>query len=381
MTDPAINAWMKHTAFPFWAKHGIDHIRGGFFELLNKDGRPIERPRRARLTARQIYCFAMAHRLAPEAGYDVFVRHGLDFLHRHMLTTEGKVISSVNPDGSIRTLGPDLYDDAFVLFALAHVPDPYGDVERRAHKIATLMVQERGQSDGAFCDADAPLLANPMMHLLEAFFAWWEVTREPFWKKLAEGIVTCAHDRMIQPKLKMLPEIFSLNWDPLPDAEGLVIEPGHQYEWGWLLARWARQTNKPDIFAMALNIAKTAEQHGLSAKHGCAVNTLNERGEIRDAKAKLWPQAERAKFWHEIASHPFASATDQARAKPLRDAALSCLQGFWQDMPEGLWREVRLPNGRPIDEPVRASSLYHIVCAGMVTNDIDSADLARGTTP
>lgn len=381
MTAVELITWMKEKAFPFWAQNGVDRITGGFFELLDHGGRPIERPRRARLTARQIYCFAMADMLVPDAGYDLFVGHGLDFLLRHIVTTEGKVISSVSPDGKIIAPGPDLYDDAFVLFALAHVPDPHGDIALLAQKIATGMLNERGRSDGAFRDPGKPLLANPMMHLLEAFIAWWGVTSDPFWKKLAEGIVRCAYDRMIQPGLKMLPEVFSPNWDPLPDSEGLVIEPGHQYEWGWLLARWARQTNQPDLFAVSINIARTAEQHGLLRRNGCVVNTLNERCEVRDDKAKLWPQAERAKFWHEVLGHPFACASEQIEAELLRDAAIASLQSFWQDVPDGVWREVRLLDGSFIDEPVRASSLYHIVCAGMVTDSSASAIFFRKALP
>jgi mannose-6-phosphate isomerase len=374
MISAELTVWMRETAFPFWADHGIDHIGGGFFELLGHDGLPLESPRRARLTARQIYCFAMAHRLAPDAGYDAIVQRGMGFLCSQFVTPEARVISSLNPDGTIVSLGPDLYDDAFVLFALAHVPAQDGAAEDLARKIAERMILERGRSDGAFRDVDASLLANPMMHLLEAFIAWWEVTHASFWKDLAEGIVTCARDHMIQPKLNILPEIFSPNWDLLPDASGLLVEPGHHHEWGWLLARWARHTDQPELLALAINLAKTAEAFGLSREHGCVVTALNERGEVRDASAKLWPQAERAKFWHEIASHPYVCAADQLRAGPLRDAALCCLQGFWQDMPAGLWREVRRPDGAFVEEPVRASSLYHIVCAGVVTATTDPSD-------
>jgi mannose/cellobiose epimerase-like protein (N-acyl-D-glucosamine 2-epimerase family) len=59
----ALQSWLLNAALPLWAAYGVDRERGGFFERLNFDLTPIEELRRARLVARQIYCFATGHAL------------------------------------------------------------------------------------------------------------------------------------------------------------------------------------------------------------------------------------------------------------------------------------------------------------------------------
>ena len=36
-----------------------------------------------------------------------------------------------------------------------------------------------------------------------------------------------------------LHEFFDADWNPAPGIEGRIVEPGHQFEWAWLLLRWA----------------------------------------------------------------------------------------------------------------------------------------------
>ena len=52
---------MINHAFPLWSKEGWDRTTGGFVERLDQEGRADRlAPRRVRVQARQIYCFAKA---------------------------------------------------------------------------------------------------------------------------------------------------------------------------------------------------------------------------------------------------------------------------------------------------------------------------------
>ena len=54
-------AWMKDKALPFWGTVGADHIRGGFHERLDLQGRPIlDVPKRLMVQGRQLYVYCHA---------------------------------------------------------------------------------------------------------------------------------------------------------------------------------------------------------------------------------------------------------------------------------------------------------------------------------
>ncbi len=42
-----------------------------------------------------------------------------------------------------------------------------------------------------------------------------------------------------------LREFFKADWTPYDGEKGRIMEPGHQFEWAWLLARWGeRRSNE-----------------------------------------------------------------------------------------------------------------------------------------
>src|ERR1700732_1342295 len=56
-----LNTQMIEHLLPLWSSEGWDQTRGGFVERLDLEGRADHRaPRRVRVQARQIYCFAKA---------------------------------------------------------------------------------------------------------------------------------------------------------------------------------------------------------------------------------------------------------------------------------------------------------------------------------
>jgi len=80
----------------------------------------------------------------------------------------------------------------------------------------------------------------------------------------------------------------------------------------------------PACYHDALLLARAAEQYGV-ASDGITFESVNEALEPRDSNARLWPQAERAKFWHAVALHPYSPHGAATEAFALRDAGLSAV--------------------------------------------------------
>ncbi|MEB3026030.1 AGE family epimerase/isomerase, partial [Parvimonas sp. M13] len=76
--------------------------------------------------------------------------------------------------------------------------------------------------------------------LLEAALAWEEAGGDAGWSTLADRIVKLASSRFFDRDAGLLREFFSTDWSPADGLDGSLIEPGHQFEWAWLLARYAR---------------------------------------------------------------------------------------------------------------------------------------------
>src|SRR5262245_65403394 len=72
--------WLFEDALPFWAKHGVDRVNGGFVEHLSLDGtRPDSGFKRVRVIARQTYVFCHASLLGFPGASDL-ARHRYKFL-------------------------------------------------------------------------------------------------------------------------------------------------------------------------------------------------------------------------------------------------------------------------------------------------------------
>jgi len=366
MSVQSLRDWLLGAALPLWADKGVDRAQGGFYERLNRDLTPYEEPRRARLVSRQIYCFAAGKALGWNGPADELIAHGLDFLVNRLLKDDGTVIMAVSIDGAMTKTDYDPYDYAFVLFALAAAAqalDEHKDLPALARAVRDRLIANWKHPVIGFTEA-LPLKSNPHMHLLEAFLAWAERVgdEDPTWQALADEMVELARTRLIDPQTGALTEVFTADWTPAADAKGLVVEPGHQLEWAWLLMRWADIKGDTNAFDKAWRLVEIAETHGINARK-VAFNAMDEHFKVRDAEAKLWPQTERLKALHTLTFHPMASTGQKAFAQGKMAEAIAGLQTYFLSEPAGLWHEVMLSDGSLDDQPTRASSLYHITCA------------------
>jgi mannose-6-phosphate isomerase len=366
MTIQALRDWLLNDALPLWAEKGVDRAQGGFYERLNRDLSPYEEPRRARLVSRQIYCFAAGYDMGWDGAAEELIAHGLDFLTTRLLKDDGTVIMAVSIDGSLTKTDYDPYDYAFVLFALAAAAKSLGtrdELLALAQNVRDRLIANWKHPVIGFTEA-LPLKSNPHMHLLEAFLAWAELVGDddPKWQALADEMVELARTKFVLADSGALTEFFDADWQPQPDAKGLVVEPGHQLEWAWLLMRWAQIKGDQTAFDLAWRLVEIAETYGINA-HKVAFNALDAQFAVRDAEAKLWPQTERLKALHTLTFHPMASPAQKAFAEARMPMAIAGLQTYFLKETPGLWHEVMGADGTLDDQPTRASSLYHITCA------------------
>jgi mannose/cellobiose epimerase-like protein (N-acyl-D-glucosamine 2-epimerase family) len=365
-----LSEWFLEQALPRWWGAGTDHTHGGFFEKISLAGQVIDEPRRTRVTARQIYVFSVAHDMDWSGPALDAIDHGLSFLLNCQRQADGTFASSVSVDGAVIDARFDLYEQAFALFALAraykaqpaltHLPEV-------AHALYDALLLRWKHPVLGFEESNPsslPLKSNPHMHLLEALRAWsclGSDAERQLWATRCDEVVSLCLRHFMDAEVGCILEYFDAQWLPMPDERGRLWEPGHQFEWAWLLMCCSHGDVRGAGLLAAERLMALGEGHGVNAK-GLAINELWRDLSIKDGAAKLWPQTERIKAW---VTHAARTVGSHERAQALTKVAQACegLDVYLQGAPAGLWQEVVDANGHFVEQPCRASSLYHIVGA------------------
>src|SRR5262249_19171182 len=154
------------------------------------------------------------------------------------------------------------YDHAFVLFACAWFFRATGDASAIQLADATWNVMQRHLADaqyGGFQEQYAPGASepklprrqNPHMHLLEALLALNAATHEKNWLRRAGALIDLFKTRFTDSTTGALAEYFGPDWSPAPGSEGRLREPGHQFEWVWLLFEYVRASHDDSVIPYA----------------------------------------------------------------------------------------------------------------------------------
>lgn len=348
----AYDVWLRTAALPLWATVGVDPATGGFREALTWTGAPHDPRRRARVQARQAFVFASAAADGLPGPWLAAARAGMDFFLSHARRPDGLYAAILDLAGAQSDPTPRLYEHAFILLALAALrqADPGDDAWRvEATAIAERLAAFRYPAGGFREAGDDAFQANSHMHLFEAAIALEAAGGGSGWAALADEIAELALGRFIDPASGALHEFFDADWRPLSGAAGL-IEPGHQFEWAWLIERWGVLRGHDGARAAARRLF-AAGRRGFDPVRGVVANAQWDDLSVRDPAARLWPQTEHLKA---------ALILGEAAA------ALEAANGLavYLDTPaRGVWRERMRPDGGFLEEPAPATSLYHLFLA------------------
>ena len=344
-------SWLNVSALPLWAGAGVDRIQCGFEELLDCHGNPVRVARRARVQGRQSFVFAYAGTLGWDGPWRDIAPLGLDFLERRYRRQDGLYATLAGPDGTIVDPAAMTYDQTFAMLAAAALNQHgLGLGEGYALDLLDRVERLRRHPAGGFTEHGSRFLSNPHMHLFEAALAWVEAGGCERWHGLARDMVDLALASFIDREHGVLLENFAADWSAAAGDAGNSVEPGHLFEWSWLLERWARLSGDGAAHDAAILLFESGSR-GVDPARNVAPDETDKALRPRRATARLWPQAERLK-----------AALLLRRADEARAAA----QGLWQylDTPKpGLWRDKMREDGGFVEEPSPASTLYHVICA------------------
>jgi mannose-6-phosphate isomerase len=124
--------------------------------------------------------------------------------------------------------------------------------------------------------------------------------------------------------------------------------------------RWCRLKEDFSVLRAVEGLVQAGDL-GVDPHRNVAVNLMRVDGSLVSGVARLWPQTERLK-----AKLGLWSLSDGPRRESLEGEVLCAIRGlepYLKTPIQGLWYDKMLPDGRFVEEPAPASSLYHIICA------------------
>ncbi|MFN0264915.1 AGE family epimerase/isomerase [Tepidamorphus sp. 3E244] len=349
-------AWYRARALPLWLSAGFDEKAGLFHERLTFEREPLSTlPRRLMVQARQVSVCCEASRLGlHERAGELANLVGNRMVESFRGKGEGGGWAfSTDAAGVVADGKADLYAHAFALFALAHLHrlEPQAGWDTVAGETFNNIHRLFGLPQGGFApSAGTPetLLQNPVMHLFEAWLELIDAGLDEY-RTPAEQLATFALTQLVNEDSGAICECFDTSWNPL-SGDANWVEPGHQYEWAWLLHRAQDLLGRDTTETVARLMA-----NGRAGLDGGSflVDEQALDGAPRTATRRLWPHTEAIRA--ELAVAPGGAGQNAAE-----HFAARLLEGFIDPAPDGGWIDRIDASGKPLSADMPASSLYHL---------------------
>jgi mannose-6-phosphate isomerase len=362
-----IDAYLRDGMLPLWAARGWDRARGGCHERLRIDHQPADLAyRRLTVCARQLFVFSRAAELdlienarsMADLIFDYLVKHFHDQLH-------GGFYFTLRLDGSHLDSRKDLYAHAFVLLALAHYAAIAHDQRARDMLDHTRATIERfllpvgwyaASAAADWSQRPGDLQQNPHMHLFEACLPASQITGDRRFQASADSLIALLRDRLVDAATGTISEF--RDESGAPDAErGHIVEPGHHFEWCWLLHQAAEvfapercREDADRLFAWALT-------HGVDRQYCGVFDQVATDGRVITDTKRIWPLTEYIKA---------RAARYRNRRDPReRDELVAALRLLFEAylLPDGGWRERLRRDLTCYDDALPATTCYHLLVA------------------
>ncbi|HGM5583005.1 TPA: AGE family epimerase/isomerase [Pseudomonas putida] len=276
---------------PLWQGPGWNADMALPFEALDAEHHPLPVQRyRAMACARQLYLFSsrIEQPGAAERAAALFRS-----LQRHFHDAEhGGWFYSIDADGKPLDRRKDLYTHAFIVFACAHYWGKVreGLVESALNAALEIIEEQFARDDGLYeavlgedwSDLGSGPLQNPQMHLAEAFLQTLAVRDDAAVQEALLQLCTALQEHFVDPVHGVMlerPRAAVDNW----------FEPGHQFEWFYLLDTSPLLRGAP-LHASISRAFVYAERCGV--KDAAVLASLDVDGKVIDATQRIWAQAE-----------------------------------------------------------------------------------------
>jgi mannose-6-phosphate isomerase len=347
----ALRGHFANVVLPMWRGPGFNRALQLPYEALDAAAdQPLPAQRyRAMACARQLFTFS-------QAGDMEHARVLFDSLtHAFQDTDHGGWFYSVDALGVPLDTTKDLYTHAFVVFACAQYArrSDNHDALKLVHSTTALIQSNFAADDDLFNAAlnvdfstvTGTPLQNPLMHLTEAWLAACETTRDNVFGAALRRLAGAVARHFVHAPSGCIAEL------PI-GASGNRLEPGHQFEWYWLVRQAGALFDGTGLAEALARAFSFAQEHGVDPDSGGVCASLDEAGNVNDATQRIWAQTE---YLRALACHD----------DPTMRAALPQQIARFQQcfLHERGWFECKTSSGGVARAEMPSTTPYHLATA------------------
>jgi mannose-6-phosphate isomerase len=359
-TFELLNLRLHFRWVPKWHQAFLDTAQGGFYERLDHKFKPILTGQRRLLTqCRQLAVYSHAVYTHPGIIDKATLADAFDHIcTRYRDEKTGGWFFSVDDKLTPLDTTNDLYALSFVIFACAHYGRVGNDVWAHDVAVATAHFIDRHfrlENHPGFAEAldrDLNIIPktrrqNPHMHLFEACLVAGALWDDAIFKTLADEMVDL-FDRYFY-RDGALVEFFNDDLTPHPEQGGRV-EPGHYYEWVWLLKKYGSRHDR-----VCEDLLNWANAHGWDNQFGGIYDVLVPDGNVIEQSKRLWPFTEAIK----ANALMLDSGFDKVALKQRMLAMLAVFETRYMQE-RGFWTEWLSRDLMPQTDYMPGTSPYHV---------------------
>ncbi|MCH8496313.1 MAG: AGE family epimerase/isomerase [Balneolales bacterium] len=268
---------------PFWEKHSVDRVNGGFFNCLDADGALYDTKKYMWLNGRQTWMFSKLYNSVEQRPeWLEIARLGATFLRSKARRDDNRVYFSMTQEGKPLQLQRKIFSECFYIMALAEYSRASGDASAMQEAKNMLELVWEWSSDLSKVgrpsyegETPAQSLAIPMilLNLIE------EVAGENKDEYRSE-VDECIRRMLlhVHPADKTVYELVTPDGGFIDSIEGRLLNPGHAIEAGWFLQHWAQHLKRDDLSRTAIDMVRWSYERGWDKEKGGIYYFLDSKG-------------------------------------------------------------------------------------------------------
>lgn len=283
---------------PFWTKHSIDEVYGGYFTCLDRNGNVFDTDKFIWLQCRQVWCFAMLYnQVEQRAEWLEIAEKGARFLLKHGWDEKGHWYFSVNREGKPLVQPYNIFSDCFAAMAFGQLykatGNPvYNEVAVRSFEI---ILQRKNNPKGPFSKAvsgTCPMKSFSLPMILSNLVLEIEDSLDP---ELVAATIDTAIEEVMHVFRDKQSGLILENVGPagelIDNFDGRLINPGHGLEAMWFMMELGVRKNDQALIQQAKDTALKVLEYGWDQQYGGIFYFLDRKGhptQQLEWDQKLW---------------------------------------------------------------------------------------------
>jgi N-acylglucosamine 2-epimerase len=282
---------------PFWEKHSLDTVHGGYFTCLNATGEVFDTDKFIWLQGRQAWMFSMLYnKVEKREQWLQTAKSGIDFLIKHGSDHDGNFYFSTTREGKPLVKPYNIFSDCFAAMAFSQYAQASGDekVKELARKTYFNILRRKDNSKGRFeKNTDVrPLkgFALPMI-LSNLALELEDVLDNQEVEKAIDYSIYEVMEVFLDKKSGLIYENVKPDGSLEDSFNGRLLNPGHGIEAMWFMMDIGQRREDQKLIEKAAATVLTILNHSWDEKYGGIFYFMDSKGappEQLEWDQKLW---------------------------------------------------------------------------------------------